>query len=275
MKKLLCMIMALGLMMGCASASILEADHPMLDHGDMYGIQAQRGVVLCRSLSVHKEPNARSKKITTLTAGDTFYTWKSENGWYNCYYNEKKDVAWVRSAYVALDPMYYVTDDQAPVYAYGSRNAPRVGLLDDGEHLPILLETDDYCVVSLRGASGWIEKTKNDAVHQSWFSPELLAEAFRADLLWQGRWYSMTDEKRLEQLGELLADGYSEGKWAVNGSFDRSYLKLTFSDGHYIKLALLDSATAVYRVDGCDYRYAITQGGSSQTLRNLFAATAP
>ena len=109
MKKLLMIVLVLMLLTGSASAAILEADKPMLDYEERLGIQAQRGVVLCKSLSVHAEPNGRSRKITTLTAGDSFITWESENGWYNCYYDEGKDVAWVRSAYVVLDPMYGVS----------------------------------------------------------------------------------------------------------------------------------------------------------------------
>lgn len=270
MKKWLAMLLTLVLLAGSASAAIQEPDKPTLDYKEYLGLQAKRGVVLCRSLSVHAEPNGRSRKITTLTAGDSFITWESENGWYNCYYDENKEVAWVRSAYVVLDPMYYVTDSETAVYAYGDRNAPRVGLLDDGERLPILLETDHYCVVSLRGASGWIRKTANDTIHQSWFDPEMLSELVSAELTWNGLTLAMEDEQRLEKLSELLTDVQYLGKQEAECSFGSNTLKLTFAGGRYIMLELAEDDCAVYRVDGRDYRYGYSQDGQNEMLLGMF-----
>lgn len=270
MKKWLAMMLMLMLFAGSASAAIMEADKPTLDYKGFLGIQAQRGVVLCRSLSVHEEPDGRSRKITTLTAGDSFITWESENGWYNCYYDEDQEVAWVRSAYVVLDPMYYVTEEETAVYAYGDRNAPRVGLLDDGERLPILLETDNYCVVSLRGASGWIRKTSGDNIHQSWFDPDMLSELAYAELSWNGNQMAMEDSNRLAKLSQLLTDAQYMGKQAAKCPFGDSFLKLTFPDGRYVKLELAGDNCAVYRVDGRDYRYAQDQNGQNSLLLDMF-----
>ena len=41
-----------------------------------------------------------------------------------------------------------------------------VGLLDDGEMLPILKDDGDWLVVGLRGAAGWILKTDADKASQ-------------------------------------------------------------------------------------------------------------
>lgn len=270
MKKLLMIVLVLMLLTGSASAAILEADKPMLDYEERLGIQAQRGVVLCKSLSVHAEPNGRSRKITTLTAGDSFITWESKNGWYNCYYDEGKDVAWVRSAYVVLDPMYYVTDQETAVYAYGDRNAPRVGLLDDGERLPILLETDNYCVVSLRGASGWIRKTSRDNIHQSWFDPAMLAKPVRAELVRGDDIFALEDRQKLTLLGNMLSNVESMGKEVMDCPFDTAYLVVTRSDGSYVTLALAGDACCVYRINGYDYCYAENVDGDNMALFDLF-----
>ena len=45
-----------------------------------------------------------------------------------------------------------------PVYAWNDTAALKVGLLDPGTTLPILKDTGDWLIVSLRGATGWIRK---------------------------------------------------------------------------------------------------------------------
>ena len=65
---------------------------------------------------------------------------------------------YVSSAYVLLDPEWYESDAATPIYAYPSEDAKRVALMPRGKRVAVITETDDYYVVSLRGAAGFILK---------------------------------------------------------------------------------------------------------------------
>ena len=52
----------------------------------------------------------------------------------------------------------YVSAGETAVYAYPGEDAPRVGLLSDGEAHPVIARLDGYIVISLRGASGFVRE---------------------------------------------------------------------------------------------------------------------
>lgn len=128
------------------------------------GLQA---VVLCDSLSLRKSPSTSAGVVKTLKYRDLLNVTKQSNGWAHCVLGDSEDSpsGWVRSDYIAVDPAWYRSEGNTPVYAWNSTNAPKVALLDANTvfldpdtFLPILKEEGDWLIVSLRGAVGWIHK---------------------------------------------------------------------------------------------------------------------
>lgn len=269
MKKLFGLILAVCLLCGNACATILEPKGVDLAFKLSSGVEAVESVVLCRSLSAHLDYDATSRKMKTLSMGDTFLTWSTEGEWQNCYYAEGKDPVWVRSYYVVDDPSYYLTDGQTPVYAYDDLNAPRVALLGRNEELPIIMETDRWCVVSLRGASGWIRKTSKDQIPQSRFDTDCLYSIVQAELNWHGGYSVITDAHVLAQLSALLTNSHSMGGTTSGCPFGR-YLTLTLEDGEQVILELASDSCGIFRVYGRDYRYGLSSHSPNQQLLNLF-----
>ena len=269
MKKLICMVLAVLLLTGSASATILEPQGVDLGFKLATGIEAKYAVVLCRSLSVHLDHDATSRKMKTLSAGDSFLTWDNWNEWYNCYYSEERDAGWTRNYYLLEDPAYYITDGQTAVYAYGDTQAPRVALLGRNEELPIILETDEWCVVSIRGASGWIRKTSKDAVRTHRFQPDDLQTLIRAELNWTEGASVIEDPHVLAQLSGLLSDAYSMGPATAGCPFG-TYLILTVEDGRQVIMEVAGDNCCIYRLYGRDYRYGSTRHINSQQLFSLF-----
>ena len=158
----LAMLAALVLALGClgfGQAEIIPPEEP----GQQIGYQA---VVLCESLTMREKPRASAKAVRTLSYGDLPIVVgadlpdgpKMENGFVYCSLGDAIDspVGWLNADYLAINPAWYVTDSETPVYAWSAIDAPRVGLLSKGERLPILKQEAGWYLVSLRGAVGWI-----------------------------------------------------------------------------------------------------------------------
>ena len=87
--------------------------------------------------------------------------YKQSNGFAQIFLSDAVDAepaGWVNAEYIAINPSYFRTDSKTPVYAWNSTSAPRVALLNKGETLPILKESGDWLIVSLRGAVGCVRK---------------------------------------------------------------------------------------------------------------------
>ena len=166
MKKLgwLAILTALVLTLGCAAAAHAEIIQPH-GPGQQIGYPA---VVLCETLSLRETPNTYSRVIQTLHYGDTPIVVgadlpagaKEENGFVYCTLDDSEDspCGWINADYIIINPSWYVTERNKPVYAWNDTQAPKVALLDRGVRLPILKEEGDWYVISLRGAVGWIYK---------------------------------------------------------------------------------------------------------------------
>ena len=161
MKRFIAFLMLFVLAAGVCHADII----PPYGEGQI-GLTA---VVLCSNLTVRKDRSVSSEAVTTLNAGARFMVQKQVDGWADCFLSDDVDggcSGWVNADYVVVDPAWYRTNGATAVYAWNDTKAPRVGLLDDGEMLPILKDDGDWLVVGLRGAAGWILKTDADKASQ-------------------------------------------------------------------------------------------------------------
>ena len=151
----LTVLTALILMLGSIGTVHAEIIPP---HGEgQIGLQA---VVLCESLTVRREPNAASKTVTTLDYGSLPIVTEQKDGWAFCFLGDSEDSlsGWVNADYIAIDPAWYRTDKKTTVYAWGSTDANKIALLSAGTSMPILKDEGEWLIVSLRGATGWIQK---------------------------------------------------------------------------------------------------------------------
>lgn len=116
-----------------------------------------QGYALCESLSLRKNANANAKIVSEIPYGDAFAILGDvSDTWLPVVY--KGQEGYVRSDYVLVDPIWYTTEEETPVYAIPSNESKRVGLLPAGNKYMIIAEYDNFYVISLRGASGFILK---------------------------------------------------------------------------------------------------------------------
>ena len=146
---------ALFLILGSIGIAQAEIIPP---HGfGQIGLQA---AIVCEDLTLREKPSASSEVVKTLQYGDFIIVIEQSDGWAYCTLGDSEDSpkGWVNADYIAIDPAWYRTNEKMPVYAWNDTEAPKVALLDQNTTLPILKEDDDWLIVSLRGAVGWIHK---------------------------------------------------------------------------------------------------------------------
>ena len=129
-------------------------------------------VVLCDSLTMRKEPDSASAVVEMLHYGDRIIVMNQKDGWANCVLGDSEDSpsGWVNSDYIVIDPSWYRTDAKTIVFAWNDAKALKVAQLDKDTTLPVLKDQGDWLIVSLRGATGWIQKNdadKTDAKSES------------------------------------------------------------------------------------------------------------
>lgn len=153
MKKLstiliMLMVMVFGGMV--CFASIIPPEGP--------GQIGYSSVVLCDSLSLRQDASFNAPAVQTLHYGDRLIVMDESNGWAHCVLGDAEDSpsGWIDADFIAIDPSWYRTENDTPVYAWDDTGAPKVALLDAGTTLPILRDDGDWLIVSLRGAAGWI-----------------------------------------------------------------------------------------------------------------------
>ena len=120
-----------------------------------------RAEILCDSLTIRKEPDTNSEAVKELHYGDFLLVENNHpDGWVICYLGDDVDggpEGYINSEFIIIDPSWYRTEDTTAVYAWNDTNAPKVALLDKDTTLPILKEEGEWLIVSLRGATGWIQ----------------------------------------------------------------------------------------------------------------------
>ena len=101
------------------------------------------------------------ESVSTLTPRGTIATILEESGsWYHVVYRDGDGMrrsGFVRKEYVLMNPTYFTPEGETPVYAMPSGDAKRVGLIDGGTSYPVIGLYDGFLVISLRGASGFVE----------------------------------------------------------------------------------------------------------------------
>lgn len=150
MKKIL-VLSVLVFMLGCVChAAVIPPQGP--------GQIGYSSVVLCDSLSLRSAPNFSSSTLQTLHYGDRIIVMDTQDGWAHCVLGDSEDspAGYVNEDFIAIDPAWYRTEGDTLVCAWNDTAAPKVALLDEGTTLPILRDDGDWIIVSLRGATGWI-----------------------------------------------------------------------------------------------------------------------
>ena len=155
MKKKGVILFILTLVLFTVSACHAEILPP---HGEgQIGLQA---AILCENLTVRQAPGADAGIIDQLHYGDFIIVMNQSDGWAEICTSDSEDAltGWVNADYIAVDPAWFRADSATPVYAWNDASAPKVGLLDQGTTLAVLKDEGSWIIVSLRGATGWIQK---------------------------------------------------------------------------------------------------------------------
>ena len=259
-KRIVALVLVWMLLGSTASALVVEPQEYNTSFAEKTGIYAYDAYVLCDSLTLRAKPDINSKSLRSLSHGQKLLVSMREGEWYHVYASEHVE-GWVKSEYVLVNPPLYVTEGETPAYAYGSRYAPRVALISKNETLPIIHSTEDYYVVSLRGASAWIEKPEARMTKE--FSLSQLLTITSAQLLITDAetgttkyHHEIKDPAILSEIGNLLADAESRGGEVSGCPFGIAMLTLTFADGSTALLDLAMDDCCIYRVNGQDYSYA-------------------
>lgn len=122
---------------------------------------SERGFVLCETLSLRESPSTVSAVLTTLPYGSWCEIIAKQDVWFNVVYVDTNGIryqGWVKGEYVLVNPAYFHAGVETAVYAFPATDAKRVGLLDAGASHPIIGELNDFWIISLRGACGFVEK---------------------------------------------------------------------------------------------------------------------
>ena len=157
MKKFMRVLLLAALVLAIAGLSVCQAEI-LFPYGE--GQIGYMAVVLCESLTVRQSRSASAKVVTTVPYGSMIIVTEEKDNWAKCVLSDSEDAlsGWVNSEFIAIDPAWYRTDAKTTVYAWNDLTAPKVALLEKDVTLAILRIDEEWIVVSLRGASGWIHR---------------------------------------------------------------------------------------------------------------------
>ncbi len=157
MKKFMRVLLLAALVLAFAGLTVSQAEI-LFPYGE--GQIGYMAVVLCESLTVRQSRSASAKVVTTVPYGSKIIVTEEKDNWAKCVLSDSEDAlsGWVNSEFIAIDPAWYRTDAKTTVYAWNDLTAPKVALLEKDITLAILRIDEEWIVVSLRGASGWIHR---------------------------------------------------------------------------------------------------------------------
>lgn len=126
------------------------------------GMSARRAVVLVEGLSLRAEPSESAKRLVLMPNGSHGYILDEREGWlYVDYYTRTKTKStryqgWIQQEYTVETPAYIHLKNRTKVFAFASPYAPVVALTQTGQRLAVIGQVDDYYVISIRSASGFV-----------------------------------------------------------------------------------------------------------------------
>ena len=131
------------------------------------------GVVISQSVSLREAPSTGAKLLLSIPNGAVIDIFSESNGWYAVRCWDEKTMTrregYLRADFVVQDPAFVTTTQSTYVYAMPSRNAKKVGQLVSGTQLVVIGEFNDFWVVNLRTASGFIYKADIQYDQVAWF----------------------------------------------------------------------------------------------------------
>ena len=201
-------------------------------------------VVLCDTLNVREERSTDSESVKTLHYGDKLMVTTQKDGWSECVLSDAVDAGpegWVNSAYIAVDPAWFKAEETTTVYA---TDALKVGQVSKDTTMPILKDDGKWLVVSLRGASGWIQKKDagvSDASDQSKKAAGTESSAKEADT-----------NKKNEQSGD--SSDQAQADWFTVYAKDGSTANIRHTEGAMFE----DGKGRTYSHSEPYYYYCIT-----------------
>lgn len=118
------------------------------------------GYVISKNASLRVEPKESSKKLCDVMNGEEFDIISELSDWY---YVMLKDgtIGYIHSWYVMMNPKIIYLCEGGPVYAAPGVTNKRVGYVSAGDKFVVIAETDNYYIINLRTASGYLPKSTN------------------------------------------------------------------------------------------------------------------
>ena len=275
-RSLIALLLALAVLAAAADACLAEIIPPQGE--GQIGVQA---VVLCEKLALRQERDTHSKSLKTLRYGDKMILTDIKDGWAQCFLSDAEGegpAGYVGTEYLLIDPAWYKMDETTTVYAWNDTAAPKVALLNKGTTLPLLKDEGDWLIISLRGATGWIQKTEADRL--STVKNEMLQSVASLKKV------LLVTSKGTYTLSERASLGWVESNFAsarqlesADSPFDAK-LTLTTSDGKTLKLEVATDGNPYFRTeDGTCFSFGSageddSAANVSEAFWNLFGLTA-
>lgn len=113
--------------------------------------------VISRNVSIRTSPNESAQIIKSGLNGEKYNVIEENGAWYTIRLDDGT-VGYALSCYFMLNPKMVFTCEGAPVYAAPSLTNKRVGYVPAGELYVVIAETDNYYIINLRTAAGYISK---------------------------------------------------------------------------------------------------------------------
>lgn len=138
----------------------VKSDYVRVDQG---AAPVYTGVVISQNVSIRRTPDTRGDLIVTAHNGDVVEILAEQSGWYTINYWDGKSTmpiqGYARTNFIVRDPAFITTTQATYVYAMPSSDSKMVGQLVSGTQLVVIGEWNEYWVVNLRSASGFIRKS--------------------------------------------------------------------------------------------------------------------
>jgi len=124
----------------------------------------RRAVVLVSGLSLREAPSDSAKRLQLMPNGSHGYILEEREGKLLVQYHLRTKngyeqyTGWINQEYTLENPAFIHLKNRTKVYAFASEYAPTVGQTQINQRLAVIGQVDDYYVVNLRSASGFIKK---------------------------------------------------------------------------------------------------------------------